>query len=248
METSIRFDLDHAVAAWRQALQIQPGLSAADVRELEQHLQQSLAELQQHGLGAEESFVLAQRRLGRPVDVADEFAKANPARYWRRCLFWAAGGALFANLWQTSLNYGLWKTSAVLDQYAPALPTPLAIPLGVLLYVAVFGFPLFLAAWFFLRRRARTATAGSGRFFRSRWQLAIAGVLAIAAAEGLQWWVVHTYLQQQSGDGYGALLTVGYNIALFDGFIMNALWPVCLLALMVWLLPRRESSARAVAI
>ena len=248
METPTRFDLDRTVAAWRQAMLIQPGLSSADVRELEQHLQQALAELQQLGLRAEEAFVLAQRRLGHPAEVADEFAKVAPVRFWRHCFFWAAAGAFFANLWQVTLNYGLQKTSGSLDQYVPALPAPLAMPLAALLYMAVFGFPLFLAAWWFLRRRVRSSVVGSAFLLRSRWRLAVTGVLAIAAAEGLQWWAILAYVQQHSsGDGYGALLFAGYNIALWEGFLTNALWPVCLLVFMVWLLPRRESTARVIA-
>ncbi|MGA2051950.1 MAG: permease prefix domain 1-containing protein [Opitutales bacterium] len=242
METPTRFDLDLAVAAWRRQLTAQPDLAPADVAELETHLREAFAELRRGGLAEAEAFLVARHRVGPPAQIADEFAKAAPARYWRRCLFWAAGGALVANLWQVTLNCGFDDALDALVQYVPQ--SFLAVPLAALLYLAVFGLPVFLAMGWFLRRRARAvAVAGSGHFWHSRWRLAVAGILTILATEGLQWWAVSLSTRNNSGDGIGGFMSIGYNIAVWDGFITNALWPVCLLALMVWLLPRREPVA-----
>jgi len=252
METPTRFDLDLAVAAWRRQLTAQPDLAPADVAELETHLREAFAELRQRGLAESEAFLVARHRVGPPAQIADEFAKAEPLRYWRRCLFWAAGGALVANLWQVTLNCGIEDAMDALDQYAPQWSTAstafLAIPLAALLYVAVFGLPVFLTIGWFLRRRARAvAVAGSSHFWRSRWRLAVAGTLTILAIEGLQWWALPLSTRNSGNGDSGFFMDTGYNIAVWSGFIMNALWPVCLLALMVWLLPRRESGAKCAA-
>lgn len=82
------FDLNRALESWRQGLAAQPQLSADDRRELERHLADSMADLQGRGLSQEESFWLAQRRIGRPQQLAEEFEKVDIAKVWRERLFW----------------------------------------------------------------------------------------------------------------------------------------------------------------
>ena len=79
METRTRFDLSGAIEGWRKQLAAQPGLTADNRRELEAHLQDSIATLRQSGLTEEESFWLACRRAGQPQQLAEEFVKADPA-------------------------------------------------------------------------------------------------------------------------------------------------------------------------
>jgi hypothetical protein len=94
METQSRFDLNSAVAAWRQELAAQPAITLEQARELEAHLLDSLSDLEQRGLTEAEAFWLARRRLGKPENIAADFAKANPGAVWRERLFWASLGAL----------------------------------------------------------------------------------------------------------------------------------------------------------
>jgi len=82
METPPGFNLDHAVAQWRDELARQPGLTPADLRELEAHLRDGFAELRKNSIREEEAFHLACERLGPSQPVAGEFAKAKPARVW----------------------------------------------------------------------------------------------------------------------------------------------------------------------
>src|SRR5580692_4515854 len=87
MATETRFNLNAAMENWRNELAAQPQLSSDNRRELERHLTDSMAELRQRGLNEEESFWLAQRRMGRPQMLAEEFEKASPVNVWRSRLF-----------------------------------------------------------------------------------------------------------------------------------------------------------------
>src|SRR6516225_4701656 len=66
METRARFDLKAALEDWRKQLEMQPGLTPDNRRELETHLRDSVTALQQRGLTEEESIILASRRVGQP--------------------------------------------------------------------------------------------------------------------------------------------------------------------------------------
>ena len=88
MENQTRFDLNAAIENWRQELAAQPNFASDDRRELEAHLRDAVAGFQQRGLNDEESFWLARRRVGQPKQLAEEFAKADPAQVWRERVFW----------------------------------------------------------------------------------------------------------------------------------------------------------------
>ncbi len=102
METPTRFDLTTAIENWRQELAQQPGLLPDDCRELANHLQDSVEQLQRLGLPAEEAFWLARRRLGQLPAVSSEFAKENPAAIWRERLLWVAVAVLGLQLWESA--------------------------------------------------------------------------------------------------------------------------------------------------
>jgi hypothetical protein len=107
METQTRFDLNAAIANWRQELAAQPGLAPGVCRELETHLRDTVAELQGRGLNNEESFWLARRRTGHPRQLGEEFARADPANVWRERIFWVFAALLAMNLWST-FCYPIW--------------------------------------------------------------------------------------------------------------------------------------------
>lgn len=88
MKNQTCFDLNAAVENWRNELAAQPNLTPDDLRELETHLRDAMAELRQRGLNDEEAFWLAGRRIGQPQQLGEEFKKANPARVWRERIFW----------------------------------------------------------------------------------------------------------------------------------------------------------------
>jgi hypothetical protein len=80
MENQTRFDLNAALDNWRTEIAAQPGLSAENRRELETHLRDMFAELKSRGLSEEESFWLANRRIGRPKQLNNEFIKNSHTR------------------------------------------------------------------------------------------------------------------------------------------------------------------------
>jgi hypothetical protein len=133
MENQTRFDLNAAIESWRQELAAQPNLASDDRRELETHLRDAIAGFQQRGLNDEESFWLARRRVGQPQQLGEEFVKADPAKAWRKRIFWMslgiivfmqltqifnfAGGIalyyLFPSLHELYIKSGFWPTEAV---------------------------------------------------------------------------------------------------------------------------------------
>src|ERR1700722_279463 len=94
MATQTRFDLTAAMEGWQNELAAQQQLTPDDRRELEKHLTDSIADLQQHGLSDEESFWLARRRIGQPRQLAEEFLKVDPTKIWRERAFWMVFGLL----------------------------------------------------------------------------------------------------------------------------------------------------------
>jgi hypothetical protein len=99
MENQTRYDLNAAIENWRNELAAQPNLASDDRRELETHLRDAIAGFQQRGLNDEESFWLARRRIGQPRQLGEEFVKANPNQVWRERVFWMASAILLAFLW-----------------------------------------------------------------------------------------------------------------------------------------------------
>jgi hypothetical protein len=119
METRTRFDLSAAVEEWRKQLAGQPGLTADNRRELETHVQDSIATLQQRGLTEEESFWIACRRVGQPRRLAEEFVKEDPIAVWRDRLFWIAIGFGVIRLWLGFPSYLLdWLRSGIARLFA----------------------------------------------------------------------------------------------------------------------------------
>ncbi|HVU39354.1 MAG TPA: hypothetical protein VHC95_13555 [Opitutales bacterium] len=82
MEPATHFDLDQSIAAWRAELATQHGLAPEDVRTLEAHLRDGIAELQRLGRTDAEAFAQARTQVGAPAKVAEEFAKAGNWRAW----------------------------------------------------------------------------------------------------------------------------------------------------------------------
>jgi len=110
METQTRFDLTAAIENWRQELAAQPDLTPEVRRELETHLRDTVAELQQRGLNKEESFWLARRRVGQPKQLCEEFAKADPTKIWRERMLWSLVGAFGVQLWLETSTF-VWEFS-----------------------------------------------------------------------------------------------------------------------------------------
>ena len=124
------FDLNRALADWRQDMHAQRTLSGADLDELEDHLREEIAQLTGQGLSEEEAFQVARMRLGSPRDLGGEFAMADPAGRRSFRLRWMVVGALaLVALWLGSgvvtglvaALVGMAQSRGVLPEAMPAL-------------------------------------------------------------------------------------------------------------------------------
>lgn len=86
MATSIPFDLNAALAHWREQLQESPHFRAENLDELESHLRDSVTVLQSKGLTADEAFMIGTRRVGTGEALEGQFATENGGRGWRDTL------------------------------------------------------------------------------------------------------------------------------------------------------------------
>jgi hypothetical protein len=96
-------ELNARIAAWREALSSR--LSVAELNELDDHLHEALAALPGDILSPEERFLIATHRLGEPAAIANEFAKARPARVWRERALWMVGGYVAVGLFSVLTGY-----------------------------------------------------------------------------------------------------------------------------------------------
>ena len=77
MATASQFDLNNALQHWLAQLGRSPQVKTENLKELESHVRDSMAQLQTKGLSGEESFLIATRRAGTPAQLEPEFAKIN---------------------------------------------------------------------------------------------------------------------------------------------------------------------------
>jgi hypothetical protein len=253
METPPGFNPDHAIAAWREELARQPGLTPADLRELEAHLRDGFAELRKNPIREEEAFLLARLRVGPPKPVAFEFAKANPERVWAPRVFWLVFGVFAYQLWLPTINVLNADLFIAYTQFLGLGDRPrsgiqemfgtIILELGdVLIYVV----PVLLAAIWLARgvprfvarplsSRRSVAWVGLGMFLLP---LAIRTLFIVIQAYSQHGRSLITDPMYFEVDRYGF-----GNQAEF--ILLNFFWPVCLIVLMVWLTPSRaEAKAR----
>lgn len=92
MESEPRFDLNSALIRWSADLATRGNLAPGKIAELETHLRDSVAALQQRGLNDAEAFLIATRRLGSPAQIETEFEKVDATVLPRRALWWLVLG------------------------------------------------------------------------------------------------------------------------------------------------------------
>jgi hypothetical protein len=129
MENTTPLSLDREIQQWRAELAQSPVFKPENLNELESHLRDSVATLQQRGLSEEESFLIATRRIGRGGALQSEFGKINAKEMWLQRALWMLIGV---QLWQTvslavfgiglngmyhvlrRVSFGTWQFSAAL--------------------------------------------------------------------------------------------------------------------------------------
>ncbi len=176
--------LEAQIEQWRSYLRQRQAIHPVDVAELEDHLREQIAGLQDAGLGADEAFLVAVKRMGDLDALSSEFAREHSERLWKQLVLsgegagdWtgegAGGGAGARGAWgspRTWVALGIALAAAM----AIKIPALFGIPFdpdATLFYpinISFFTLP-FIAAYFAWER----PVAGTGRAW-----LAAAFVLA----------------------------------------------------------------------
>ena len=76
--------IEDQIAQWRTYLRGRRAVHRPDVEELEGHLRDQLAALTEAGLGADEAFLIAVKRMGSLDALSREFARAHSERLWKQ--------------------------------------------------------------------------------------------------------------------------------------------------------------------
>src|SRR4051812_48587978 len=97
MKNQACFDLNKAIAEWRAEMAARESIGSDRLRELESHLNDAMAGFRSKGLGDEDAFYLAKRKMGESAEVAAEFEKENPAAVWKTRAYWILIGFLSAH-------------------------------------------------------------------------------------------------------------------------------------------------------
>ena len=108
MEAPNQFQLELAIDGYLQQLQSGGNYSHDDIMELKNHLLENVVELKQKQLSAEESFMIAKKRLGKEDQLNEEYKKVSGNVFYNRDLFVMVLGVctylLFAFLYTISQN------------------------------------------------------------------------------------------------------------------------------------------------
>lgn len=113
------FDLNEAISNWKLSFGQNGKCGTEDVLELEVHLREQVGILVRSGLSEREAFLVGISRLGAPEEISDEYAKADPAQFWRHRCLWMAVGVL------------CWWSLALLKEVFLAIAAVVALSLGV---------------------------------------------------------------------------------------------------------------------
>jgi hypothetical protein len=236
MENTAQFDLAGALRQWNADMAAQPGLSPEARHELEAHLHDTVRELCGNGLNAEESFWLACRRIGAPIKLGEEFAKANPSSVWRTRVLWVAGALLAMRLIEGAFA-GVGGALAFLElhEWAQAWWVDgLRDGLGMAGVRNVLGALVVICLAGGIARRPIGSSAGLWRlFFQSKWRFMISGTLAVMAVFALEVWsdAVRLSLQAMEQD------TSLYIMPISQDAFSKLTFPLFLVILITGLIP-----------
>lgn len=256
METRSRFDLTAAFEDWRKQLAAQPGLTADNRRELELHLRDSIAALQQHGLTEEECFWLACRRVGQPQLLGHEFAKVDPAAVWRDRLFWLALGICVLRIWSgfpaylmDKLRSAIWHTLAA-NFYLPdwiLFYVPIRTQwineflLQNQIFVTLFRWgPLICLLGVLAVGRSGRAVSAVRFFFESRVRFLIAAAVSLAIYYG--WAIAAAVATLGHAAPAPGIPSLGFAIQLAIG---NAIISALFICLVAWLMPVQRAAFKS---
>ncbi|KRA24216.1 hypothetical protein ASD65_07120 [Microbacterium sp. Root61] len=147
-------DLEEQITAWRTFLGTRSAVAPRDVDELETHLRDQIADLQQAGLSSDEAFIVSVKRLGSMDELSREFAREHSDRLWKQLVLGDTDAPQKRGASGLVLALVLGFTAAL----AVKLPDLLGVddPTFYLRNASLLTLP-FLAAYFAIRRRLGAA-------------------------------------------------------------------------------------------
>jgi hypothetical protein len=109
------YDLEAEIGRWRSFVVRRHGVSADDVEELEDHLRSRIDELTSAGLGLDEAFLIAVKRMGALDELSREFAAEHSERLWKQLVLTDGdGGRPDTDRWrELAIVAGLAASAAV---------------------------------------------------------------------------------------------------------------------------------------
>ncbi|KAF2413536.1 hypothetical protein B1729_09585 [Microbacterium sp. B35-04] len=148
--------IEDQISAWRAYVSRPEAIDGRDVDELEDHLRGQIDRLAASGLDADESFLVAVKRLGGLDDLSREFAREHSDRLWKQLMI--PGESRAPRTGGLVLAVGL----AVAAALAIKIPALFGIRFGedgdfYARFAALLVLP-FLATYFLVRRRASVPT------------------------------------------------------------------------------------------
>ncbi|TXL62189.1 permease prefix domain 1-containing protein [Aeromicrobium terrae] len=149
-------DVETQISEWRQYVQAHPAIVEADVDEMEEHLREQIADLTETGLGEDEAFLIAVKRMGNLDAISHEFAREHSERLWKQLVLLpdesTTGGGRRTELW---VALGLGVGAAISARLGIALldEERAAANAGLLVLP-------FLAAFFVWKRQVPARVAG----------------------------------------------------------------------------------------
>ena len=233
------FDLNEEIRKWRRAILENQTCTNSDLDELESHLRDEMAQLQDSSLSEQEAFWVAAHRLGDTGALAKEFAKVNESFLWRKRCFWATLGiaSYLAAVHMSVANSRiyLWLGSlAGLKGYTLAIVESLVT-------IMLFGLFVFLVYKFGKRQRTRTlfyraADTSKGRFILFAGAFVLTAIV-LATKVFISGMVARTLGFQQFRP---VLIVQAWFTVAF-----SALIPLVLMAILIALRPSKYHKAKA---
>jgi hypothetical protein len=147
--------VDSQIAEWRAYVAKAPAVNGRDIDELEDHLRDQIAELDEAGLSADEAFLVAVKRMGDLDTLSREFAREHRGRLWKQLVLRdEEEPARSSSGWLEALVFALAAAVAIqlvrlVSQFPEEEPSWLLRNLGL------FVLP-FLAGYFARRRQLDT--------------------------------------------------------------------------------------------
>jgi hypothetical protein len=154
--------IEEQISQWRSYLRRRQAIHLVDVAELEDHLREQIARLTAAGLSADESFLVAVKRMGSLDAVSREFAREHSDRLWKQLVVSPSGSGQpqLAARRDALVAFGLAVASALAIKL-PALfgLTFKAAPGFYARNLSLFVLPL-LTGYFAWKRRLDRRTVG----------------------------------------------------------------------------------------